>query len=126
MAKQFTLGKNERLKSSKAIEQLFKEGKKITEPPFRVFYANQDVKCLLLGVGAGTKNFSHASDRNRIKRLIREAWRLQKNDLTEALHKQGTGLHVFIICNGKEVPQFPVVSEAVSKLITKLLKIIER
>jgi hypothetical protein len=36
--KQFTLGKDERLKSRKQIEQLFSEGKKFTVTPFRIFY----------------------------------------------------------------------------------------
>lgn len=125
MAKQFTLGKKERLKSRKAIEHLFKEGKKMTEQPFRLFYAVQDVKGLLLGAGVSTKNFSHASDRNRIKRLIREAWRLQKNDLSDRLNRKGLGLHVFIICTGKEIPQFTMVSAAISRLITKLMKTID-
>ncbi len=85
MAKQFTLGKNERLKSRKLIEQLFKEGKSFNAFPFRVYYLLQVVpltampkNSLQFGAGASAKNFKKAVDRNRIKRLAREAYRLQK------------------------------------------------
>jgi ribonuclease P protein component len=121
MAKQFTLGKKERLKSRKAIEQLFTAGKKITIQPFRVFYLHQADKGLLLGTGVSTKNFSHATDRNRVKRLIREAWRLQKNKLAERLDQQNRGLHVFIIFTAGEKPRFEPVMDTINKLIHKLM-----
>lgn len=125
MAKQFTLGKKERLKSRKAIEQLFRDGKKLTSPPFRVFYQRQDGKGILLGVGVSTKQFSRATDRNRVKRLIREAWRLQKNDITARPSLQQSGLHVFIICTATAIPAFEDVMTAMNKLIHKLLAAIE-
>lgn len=125
MAKQFTLGKKERLKSRKAIEQLFHEGKKFTITPFRIFYALNDNKGLLLGSGVSTKNFKKAVDRNRVKRLIREAWRLQKKSLDETVDRQEKGLHVFIICTIREMPDYTLVKEAISKVIHKLMKIIE-
>lgn len=126
MAKQFTLGKRERLKSRKAIEQLFREGKKLTEPPFRVFYQRQDNKSILLGVGVSTRQFSRATDRNRVKRLIREAWRLQKNEIAERPSLQACGLHVFIIFTATSIPAFELVMAAMNKLIHKLLAAIER
>lgn len=125
MAKHLTLGKHERLKSRKAIEQLFKEGKKFTVNQFRVFYTIENTKCLLLGAGVSTKNFSRAVDRNRIKRLIREAWRLQKNSLLEILEREGKGMHVFIICTSREMPDFSLVKESAGQVIQKLLKLSE-
>lgn len=125
MAKQLTLGKKERLKSRKAIEQLFNEGRKFTVNPFRVFYKTENNKGILLGAGVGTKNFKRAVDRNRIKRLIREAWRIQKQQLAEKSDSSGKGLHVFIICTSKEMPGFPMVKEAINKVIQQLLKTIE-
>jgi ribonuclease P protein component len=125
VTKKFTLGKNERLKSRKAIEQLFKDGKRFTLPPYRVFYANTDNKGLLLGAGVSSKNFKKAVDRNRIKRLTREAWRLQKNILGEAIVQQGSGLHVFFIYTGREIPEYQEVFESAGKIIQKLMKLIE-
>ncbi|MEI9910088.1 MAG: ribonuclease P protein component [Bacteroidota bacterium] len=99
MAKQFTLGKNERLKSRKSIEQLFSEGKKIVVAPYRVLYIlNPSVEkaSLLFSVGVSAKNFKKAVDRNRVKRLTREAYRLQKNDLQKKTKAKRIQLNVFL------------------------------
>src|ERR1043166_5363776 len=88
VAKQFTLGKSERLKSRKQIEQLFAEGKNFPMSPFRVYYRTSpfvsgSASNLQFGAAVSAKNFKRAVDRNRIKRLTREAYRLQKNQLQE-------------------------------------------
>ena len=125
VSKQFTLGKNERLKSRKAIEQLFKDGQRFTITPFRIFYAMAPASELQAGVGAGTRNFKKATDRNRIKRLTREAWRLQKKPLQEKLQQLEKGLHIFFIYTGKELPTYNQVYESVEKSLQKLNDLIE-
>ena len=125
MSKQFTLGKNERLKSRKQIEQLFAEGKSFVVKPFRVYYV---VNCQLsmvngslqFGVGVSNRNFKKAVDRNRIKRLTREAWRLQKNELKERLKRINKQLNVFFIYTGKELPDFATVKDKVAVALKKL------
>jgi ribonuclease P protein component len=126
MPKQFTLGKEARLKSRKTIEQLFREGKSFNLPPFRVCYLLQDApgSCLQFGTGAGSKNFKKAVDRNRIKRMTREAWRLQKTELQEELEKQNRGLAVFIIYTSKELPVYQAVHEKVGRILDKFLTIV--
>lgn len=124
MAKQFTLGKEERLKSTKAIEHLFKEGKRFTVSPFRVLYASSKIRGLKFGVGVSTKNFKRALDRNKIKRLTREAYRLQKNDLQHLLKQTTAGLALFFIYTGKELPGYELVYTKVSIILKKLLKTI--
>ena len=132
MAKQFTLGKNERLKSRKQIEQLFSEGKKFTVTPFRVFYLFQSsvitdhlIFKLQFGVGVSVKNFKKAVDRNRIKRLTREAYRLQKNELAEKLKLSGRKLNVFFIYTDKEIPDFNLVKDKVALILKKFEKIVD-
>src|SRR5689334_16682334 len=111
MVKKFTLGKQERLKSRKLIDLLFKEGKTFNSFPFRVYYlcpkdwkVQQPNSFLQFGVGVSTKNFKNASDRNRIKRLTREAYRLQKLPLQEVIQEKKIPFAVFVIYTGKELP----------------------
>ena len=122
MAKQFTLGKNERLKSRKLIEQLFSEGKKFSENPFRVFYMMKGIpgSVLQLGVGVSGKTFKKAVDRNRVKRLVKEAWRMQKKILHDRLKEQEMQLAVFIIYTGKELPLFKEVYDKTGRILDKL------
>jgi ribonuclease P protein component len=129
LAKQFTLGKSERLKSRKQIEQLFREGKNFALSPFRIYYLispliNSSPSNLQFGTGASGKNFKRAVDRNRIKRLTREAYRLQKKQLQETLTQKKIQLNVFFIYTGKELPVFNVVKEKVNVILNKLIKIV--
>ena len=129
MAKQFTLGKNERLKSRKQIEQLFKSGQRFVSPPFRIFYSFQTSpqsaigRSLQAGFSASSRNFKTAVARNRIKRLTKEAYRLQKNALQEKLEEQNRKLNIFFIYTGKELPVYTEVYNSVNAALVKLLAI---
>ena len=77
----YTLGKEERLKSRKIIGRLYGEGKSIKVFPLRMVYLQtmhtSDYPCQV-GVSVPKRNFKRAVDRNRIKRLLRESYRLEK------------------------------------------------
>ncbi len=124
MAKQFTLGKSERLKSRKLIELLFKEGKKFSQGDLRVYYlVNTDqLPGLLFGVGVSSKLFKKATQRNRIKRLMRESYRVQKNPLKEKVIDQKKHLLIFFVFNGKDMPEHKEIDDSTSKAINKLIK----
>lgn len=124
---QNTLGKNERLKSRKQIEFLFQQGQRFAAPPFRVFYVIKKKELketggppLQFGVGASTRFFKKAVDRNRIKRLVREAWRLQKQELLQLLEEQNRQLDVFFIYTGKGLPEYTEIFTATTGIIQKL------
>jgi ribonuclease P protein component len=126
VAEKLTLGKNERLKSRKLIEQLFSEGNKFGIVPFRIFYLYKEEKKMSLqfGVGVSSRNFKKSVDRNRIKRLIREAYRLQKADLQNKLKQKNGELSLFVIYTGKELPEYREVFAKMKNVLDKLYNII--
>lgn len=136
----YTLGKTERLKSRKQIQLLFTQGKSFSLPPFRVYYnfdspnskltaigtQTGSERAVAFAVGVSSRNFKRSTDRNRMKRLIRESWRLQKNELQAKLKEDGKQLNVFFIYTGKELADFESIKKATAAVIQKLLRMQEK
>lgn len=120
----YTFKKEEKLKSRKAIEQLFKEGQTFSNFPFRILwkYNEKMAGSLQAGFAVSSKHFKKAVDRNRIKRLIREAYRLQKNELQTRLTAQEKQLIVFFIYIGNELPDYQLIFDKTASVLKRLLK----
>lgn len=86
----------------------------------------QEENGLKAGFSVSKRYFKKAVDRNRVKRLIRESYRLQKLPLRDLLAQSGTSMHLFFIYTGKELPHFNLIKEktgaALQKLEAELLK----
>ena len=119
----FTLGKNERLKSRKLLEQLFREGTTFFVHPFKVYYrvvSGAEAPPLQGGFGVSARAFKKATDRNRIKRLTREAYRLQKTNLQQTLVMRDKKLAAFFLYTGKELPQFEMMKDKMKLALQQL------
>jgi len=80
----YTFKKEEKLKSKKLIEQLFEKGSSLSEFPLRMVYLKVDHMSNYMvqaSFSASKRKFKKAVDRNRIKRLMRESYRLNKHIL---------------------------------------------
>ena len=125
----YKLGKQARLKSRKVIDQLFKGGRSFTVQPFRVIFQCTKMPVitaamqLQAGFSVSKRHFKKAVDRNRIKRLMREAYRLQKNELELMIKIHPVNLVFFIIYTGKDLPDYQLVFEKVKGILLKLQKI---
>lgn len=122
ISKIYTLGKNERLKSRKQIDQLFGKSNSFSLFPIRVLYLiDQPLGASLqAGFSVSTKKFKKAVDRNRIKRLLREAYRMQKKIVLDNLQQRNKGMSVFFIYTGKELPEYPALYTKMGEIINKL------
>ncbi len=118
----------EKLKSRKAMELLFSAGKSFSVFPLKVFYtiiptdANIPTKVFVnAGVGVSARNFKKAVSRNRIKRLLREAYRTQKHALQIHVEEKNFHLSIFFLFIGKELVTQAEISSAMTKLMVKLM-----
>ena len=120
----YFLKKTDRLKSRKAIDIIFTKGKSFSNFPFRILWMNvENEDGLKAGFSASTKNFKKATDRNKIKRLMREAYRLQKNDLGVQLSLNKKAINVFFIYTGKEVPSYDLIFEKMGNVLKRIIKL---
>jgi ribonuclease P protein component len=123
----YTFKTYERLKRRKHIDTLFSLGKAYSVFPVTIKYLLVEREAgepstLKAGFSVSKKKFKHAVDRNRIKRLLREVWRLNKHLLsnTPVTHQ----LHLFLIYTDKELPKYETIEASVLKCIGKLQNVV--
>ncbi len=120
----FKFPSKEKLKSKKQIELLFKSGQSIAAFPVLGIYTTHPKTDIPLqtAVTVSKKHFKKAVTRNLIKRRMKEAWRLRKNDFTERLAQSNLSVHIILIFIGKEVLSYADIDKGIKKLIKKLNK----
>lgn len=115
----YSYSKAEKLKSKKIIEALFIEGRSVKSFPLRLVFIETVLPVenvtIQAGVSVSKRNFKRAVSRNRIKRLIRESFRLHKH-LIETNNK--TYAMLFIYTGREELKQV--------ELHKAMIKIIQR
>jgi ribonuclease P protein component len=119
------LPRHEKLKSRSDIDALFQRGQRFSVYPVLTWYrsAPADGKGgLEAGFSCSKKHFKKAVDRNRAKRLMREAWRLQKSTLLSFVQENGLQLQVFLIFLDKTLPDYETIYAAIGKSIQQLKK----
>lgn len=107
---------------------MFAKGKHLGVFPLKVFYTEMPadaIESIQAGVGVSARNFRKAVDRNRIKRLLREAYRLNKAMLHETTAAHKKKLAVFFLYTGKELPEFELVNDKMRKALEKLAATIQ-
>lgn len=119
----FAFPKAEHLCGKTEFQLLFNEGKAYYAPFLTMLVRKTDAdKGIRVGVIVPKKRFHHAVDRNRMKRLLREAYRTQKSSLSAICSEAGIGYSLAFIFTGKKLHTFAEVNNEVSMLLSKLKK----
>ncbi|GHC44211.1 ribonuclease P protein component [Ulvibacter litoralis] len=110
--------KSEKLKSSKTIKKLFESGKSYTKYPLKLLFIEIDTDQVTQAAFAVPKRkFKLAVTRNRIKRQLREAYRIQREEVTENNGKKFALLFLYL---SKDKPQYAQLEKATKALLKKL------
>lgn len=120
----YSFKKAEHLKSKKTIELLFSEGNVLNDYPLKMFWIKrkEDPSNASLQVAFSVSKRKHAKAvvRNRIKRLMREVYRLHKLPLCAYLEESETRLAIMFIYTGKKLPRYNEIEAKIIQLLDRL------
>lgn len=120
----FTYQKKDKLKSRKQTQQLFSKGQSINAFPIKLIYTIEEVNAsealLQAGVAAPSRTFRKAVQRNRVKRLLREGYRLEKPAFIASAALQNKRVNLFFLYIDSVVLSQEIIQEKIKLALTKL------
>ncbi len=128
-AKRNTFRKSEKICNQNQIDRLFKDGKSLKSGLFRLLFVEAETRGkspVQILIAVPKKNLRHAIDRNRMKRLIREAYRLSKHKLLYEYSIAGKHLDIAIIFMGKQCVSQSDTLTAINDLLNRLIQVHEK
>jgi ribonuclease P protein component len=118
------LGKKYKLCSHTLIKAIFEEGKTIKQYPLRTntlaIEPDLTKAAFQLVISVPKRNFKKAHDRNRIRRQLKEAFRLNKGELEEKLIEQKQQIALFIVYTERTALEYKVLESKMKKLIQQI------
>lgn len=128
MTKAFALPKKERINSKKQIDRLFagRGSRAMSAFPLRLVYMEEErggegSLPVQMMVSVPKRHFKHAVERNRVKRLVREAYRRHRHILAEAVERAGgRQLRLAFIWTAAEMRTYGEVEQRVVNLLQRL------
>ena len=124
----FSLGKVNKLCSPKIIDEIFESGMQVKSYPFVIKYKEtelpKDVQFQIV-FSAPKRIFRKAVQRNRIKRLCKEAFRTQKHKLDKYLKNRNKQVALFLVYTPKEELTINLLGGRTEKLIKKIISQLE-
>ena len=124
----FTFSKQERLCGRDAIETLFHEGHRLMAFPYSVSWmevSRQQVPAQVL-ITTSKRKFHHAVDRNRVKRLTRECYRLRKPQFYDFLQERQLSIALSFNYIHNEIMDYETLSHKFDKLFVQLESAIQK
>ncbi len=131
MANLHSFPASQKLKSRKVIGQLFENGKHVKKYPIRAVYNisefNPDYHAahVQMGISVPKRAFKSAVDRNRIKRQVREAYRMYHTPLLDFAKKKNVYLAVMMIYIDRKAPDFQNLDKKIEHVVVQLNELLK-
>lgn len=124
----FFFRKKEKLTSEKEIDQLFLKGKSSFLYPIKSIFliADGDAPICKVLVTVSKKNLKNASDRNLIKRRLREAYRLNSQQLKAKIVEKKVCVSLAFIYSSSKIIPYENIEPLVIKHLSNLAEKIEK
>lgn len=123
-----TFGKAEKLCKIKSIDRLFSQGDSFIAYPLRVVYFLEergedinDPSAASVLVSVSKKKFKRAVKRNKVKRLIREAYRLNKSQFLEVMKTENKQIEIAFLYLKSDLPTYEEVEKSILKALATLI-----
>ncbi|MDR1644548.1 MAG: ribonuclease P protein component [Tannerellaceae bacterium] len=120
MADKYSLPKGERLSWKRHIDLLFAKGQSFVAYPLRIVYLQTDIPMtspVSMMISVPKKKIKKAVGRNRIKRQVREAYRLRKYELLQTRIEKNKPLLLAFLYLDKDILPTPTMDKAMDKAI---------
>ncbi|BAV09896.1 ribonuclease P protein component [Filimonas lacunae] len=103
---------------------MFKQGRSFTLFPLKVLFLQAETpgESLQTGVAAGTRHFKRAVHRNRVKRLMRESYRLHALPLQQYVEEKQQPMVVFMLYIDKVLPTQELLHQKMPLVIKRIIK----
>lgn len=118
-----SLAKKDKLKSRKAIAELFTNSNSFGKNPLRIIWRvegkSSPETLFKVLVAVPKKKVRKAVHRNRIKRLLREVFRQNKHEIIECLKNKNIELHIGILYVGGSIVTFEKIEHCLIELLKR-------
>jgi ribonuclease P protein component len=122
----YSFEKGERLKSYRVIQRLFEEGHSFVQYPLRLIWLPLDKRRsdfpVQFAMSVPKRSFRRAVPRNRLRRQIREAYRLHKHRLYRSLEGDERQLAFMVIYIAREPLPYRQIEAAMRELIRRFVR----
>jgi ribonuclease P protein component len=121
----YSFSKGEKLSSKVLIDKVFESKRKLVEYPLHLTYCYVDTEMpfaaqVLLSVSK--KKMKKAVQRNRVKRILRESYRLHKHIVYNALNTKQKKIALAILYTSTEMPEFKEIESKIILILERLAK----
>lgn len=124
MKKTLSFPKEDKLKSRKMISYIFSDGFAVKSFPLRIQFVFHDLENFppcQMGVSVPKRNFKKAVDRNRIKRQIREAYRLNRSSFIQRLVENQKCIALMVVFSGRDAIEYSKIESCLTKALDKII-----